>query len=126
MFLPKAVYEPLPYLYFALSIFIIVQQSHWVLALSALLFYLAGCVVLIKRSENRRKDTQRKTLNHFRLPVTLYEFLPFIYIACAVAVVVNTVTPVPQIVASAIFVVAVRNLVCRYVNRHRFPRPHHL
>lgn len=117
MYLPKALYEPLPYFYFALSLFILFQESHWAFSLSALLFYFAGSVVLVKRSEHRRKDKQRITLDHYKLPETLYEFLPFIYIAMGVVLVISFPAPMPQLVSAILFIIAIRNLVCRHMNR---------
>ena len=60
MFVPKVIYENLPYAYFIISGYLLTYEMTWPVMISAVLFYSAGCITLVSRSANRRIDKQKK------------------------------------------------------------------
>ncbi|WP_286269069.1 hypothetical protein [Thalassotalea hakodatensis] len=120
MQLPKSIYENLPYLYFLISgaLLTLGETSH-VFIFSAFIFYMAACIVLVKRSAFRRLDKQYRKQNKRWLPELIYEYLPFVYLAIGVFLLMIGTSDLLQFSAFALIVWAVRNLVCRRHNRQR-------
>ena len=117
MFLPKAVYENLPYVYFIFSGFLLTFEMTWPILFSASLFYSAGCITLVSRSANRRRDKQKKLGIKNKIPEMLYEYLPYIYSAIGIFTIMITKNALFQFCAFTLLVLAVRNLLCRHKNR---------
>lgn len=120
MQLPQPIYENLPYVYFLLSgaLLTLGNRSH-VFIFSAFIFYMAACIVLVKRSAFRRLDKQYRKQNKRWLPELIYEYLPYVYIAIGVFLLMVATTDIVQFSAFALIVWAVRNLLCRRHNRNR-------
>lgn len=120
--LPKVIYENLPYLYFLVSGALLVIGDSWALIFSAALFYSVACIVLVTRSANRRRDKSNgKHLIRHKLPEFIYEYLPYGYGAISIFTLMSTKHPVFQFIAFALFVLALRNLMCRHNNRTKEP-----
>lgn len=120
VFYPKFIYENLPYLYFLICAYLLSFYGSWMVYASAGLFYLVGCITLVKRSENRRvdrfKDNQNKSQ---RLPLFVYEYLPYTYFAIAMMLVLKTSEPILQFLAFCLMIIALRNLLFRVNNRRK-------
>ena len=117
MFLPKVVYENLPYVYFIFSGFLLTFEMTWPILFSASLFYSAGCITLVSRSANRRCDKHNKLGIKNKVPEMLYEYLPYIYSAIGIFTIMITKNALFQFCAFTLLVLAVRNLLCRHQNR---------
>ena len=84
MYIPKSLYEALPYLYIAIGLLVYRLIDSPLVYLCAALLYTAGALIWITRSAFRRKNSRHLVENRkhrIRFPDRLYEFLPFIYIA---------------------------------------------
>ncbi|GLX80068.1 hypothetical protein tinsulaeT_34080 [Thalassotalea insulae] len=119
MVLPKVIYENLPYLYFLLSGALLAYGDSWYYIFSGAIFYIVACVVLVTRSAHRRLDKQNYRAIKHALPELLYEYLPYTYGAIGIFILMSTRQPILQFVAFALFVLALRNLVCRRTNRSK-------
>jgi hypothetical protein len=117
LFLPKVVYENLPYVYFIFSGFLLTFEMTWPILFSANLFYSAGCITLVSRSANRRLDRQKNLGIKHKIPELLYEYLPYIYSAIGIFTIMITKNALFQFCAFTLLVLAVRNLLCRHKNR---------
>lgn len=87
----KSLYEALPYLYIAISIIIFMLLGGPLIYFSAAALYCAGALVWVTRSAYRRKNSRHCIENRkerLRFPERLYEFLPFIYLAIGVVILV--------------------------------------
>ncbi len=119
MFIPKAVYENLPFSYFIISGYLLTFDMTWPMLISAGLFYSAGCITLVTRSAHRRLDKQKKLGIKYKIPDLIYEYLPYTYGAIAIFTLMVTKVPLFQFCAFTLLVLAVRNLLCRHNNRCR-------
>lgn len=119
MELPKVVYENLPYGYFVISGALFTLGDSWPLIFSGGIFYLAACIVLVKRSAYRRLDKLRKQPKRVWLPELLYEYLPFAYGAIGILILMSSPSDMWQFCAFVLLIWALRNLVCRHNNRTR-------
>lgn len=117
LFLPKIVYENLPYVYFILSGYLLTFEMTWPILFSASLFYSAACITLVSRSANRRLDKQKQLGIKNKIPELLYEYLPYIYSAIGIFTIIITKNALFQFGAFTLLVLAVRNLLCRHNNR---------
>ena len=117
MFVPKVIYENLPYAYFIISGYLLTYEMTWPVMISAGLFYSAGCITLVSRSANRRIDKQKKLGIRNKIPELLYEYLPYIYSAVGVFTIMITKNALFQFCAFSLLVLAVRNILCRHNNR---------
>lgn len=120
MFYPKFIYENLPYAYFLVCAYLLAFYDTWTVFASAGLFYCAGCITLVTRSEYRRLDRYKD--NHDKkntLPETLYEYLPYIYFAVGMIIILKTTLPALQFLAFCLMIVALRNLLFRMSNRRK-------
>jgi hypothetical protein len=82
--LPEKIYEVLPYTYVGVGISIMLGLDSWLALLSGLLITLAGAVVWILRSNNRRSDIKDAREKYGGvLPFWFYEMLPFSYVMLA-------------------------------------------
>ena len=117
LFLPKVVYENLPYAYFILSGYLLTFEMTWPVLFSASLFYSAGCITLVSRSANRRLDKQKNLGIKNKIPELLYEYLPYIYSALGIFTIMITQNALFQFFAFTLLVLAVRNILCRHNNR---------
>lgn len=89
MYLPKSLYEALPYLYIASGVAIFMAIGGPWVYLSASLLYAAGALVWVTRSAYRRKNSRHRIRNRkgrVRFPEQLYEYLPFIYLGLGLVV----------------------------------------
>jgi len=122
IFFPKVIYENLPYLYFMISGGLLFKASSFSMYFSAGLFYTAACIVLVNRSSYRRKDKKQKIkLFKRQLPLVLYEYLPYFCCATAIIILKKLEEPLILLIAFALLVFALRNLMCRWSNRTRAP-----
>lgn len=121
MVLPKAIYENLPYLYFLASGGLLVLGNGWALIFSAGVFYAVACIVLVSRSAHRRLDKHKAQSIKYLFPELIYEYLPYIYAAVGIFVLMSTVKPFYQFAAFSLLILALRNLLCRKSNRAKSP-----
>jgi hypothetical protein len=117
LFVPKFIYENLPFAYFIVSGYLLTFDMTWPMLTSAGLFYSAGCIMLVKRSASRRLDKQKQLGIKNKLPELLYEYLPYIYSAVGVFTIMVTKNALFQFCAFTLIVLAIRNLLCRHSNR---------
>ena len=75
--IPKKLYETLPYLYMAIGVLVLFVLGNYFALFSGLMFFMAGSLIWILRSDHRRASRK----HHGPLPHWLYELLPFIYAA---------------------------------------------
>jgi len=83
MMIPKVIYEISPYVYMAGGLAEITYFKTLVTTGSGLLFYVAGALIWVLRSNNRRTDPEgmRKLINSNQ---SFYELKPFFLIAMGV------------------------------------------
>lgn len=117
LFVPKTLYENLPFAYFIVSGYLLTFNMTWPMLISAALFYSAACVTLVTRSACRRLDKQKKLGIKNKIPELFYEYLPYIYNAIGVFTLMVTKNSLFQFFAFTLIVLAVRNLLCRHNNR---------
>ncbi|MEH6649297.1 MAG: hypothetical protein V7707_04635 [Motiliproteus sp.] len=92
MYIHKSVYEALPYFYITASIVIFFVLDNPLIYFSAAALYCAGALVWVTRSAYRRKNSRfciENRKGRLRFPERLYEFLPFIYLAIGVVIIVT-------------------------------------
>jgi len=119
--LPKVVYENLPYGYFIISGYLLSIGKAWPMFFSAILFYCAGCITLVVRSAHRRLDKHPTKLLRHVLPELIYEYMPYGLAAIGIFILMITANPIFQFAAFTLFVIALRNLMCRHNNRRKKP-----
>jgi len=119
VFLPKSIYENLPYIYFLISGALLVLGEEKVLKASAAIFYSAACIVLVTRSAHRRLDTSKGKSAKHQLPEIIYEYLPYCYCAIGIFILMAKPQPIYQFIAFALIIFALRNLVFRNKNRRK-------
>lgn len=119
MELPKVVYENLPYGYFLASGALFTMGDSWPLVFSGAIFYLAACIVLVKRSASRRIDKLKHTKKRIWLPELIYEFFPYALSAIGIFFLMTFNHNLVQFFAFSLIVWAIRNLICRHNNRTR-------
>jgi hypothetical protein len=124
VFFPKIVYENLPYIYFIICAYLLAFYDDWVIYSSAGLFYLVACIMLVKRSDSRRVDRFKdnncvKGNNKQILPLFVYEYLPYIYFAIAMTLLLKTSLPILQFLAFCLMIIALRNMLLRINNRRK-------
>ncbi len=120
MFYPKFIYENLPYAYFLVCGYLLAFYDTWVVFISAGLFYCAGCITLVTRSGHRRLDRHKDSPNNKKtLPEALYEYLPYIYFAVAMVIILKTKLAALQFLAFCLMIIALRNLIFRKNNRRK-------
>lgn len=112
----KPVYEGLPYFYFLTSGCLLASGDSVAVMLSAILFYGAGCVTLVTRSYHRRLDKPSESKQYF-IPDQIYEYIPYVTVAVAIFLFLNTTNAYIQLIAFAMGVLAVRILLFRHNNR---------
>ena len=89
--LPTLLYEMLPIMCLFLGVLLLNMAHEFLLLFSAVLFYWAGAITWMMRSEYRRTDDQNiiaHTLLFF--PELLYEILPFINLFIGIILLRNT------------------------------------
>ena len=118
MILPKALYEILPYGYMSAGVAEIGYFKTFISTGSGLLFFMAGALIWVLRSNHRRTDPKaaRKSLDHNQ---SMYELKPFICIAISVLMFtwVNNWVALPVAAMFSLFGLYV--LVQRSVNRNK-------
>ncbi|GHE77595.1 hypothetical protein [Thalassotalea profundi] len=116
MKLSKPVYEKLPYIYFLISALLLMSGDNIALMLSAILFYGAGCITLVKRSHHRRLDKPRN-IKEYVLPDVVYEYLPYLFGALAILSFLHSANPYIQLCSFSIGLLALRIILFRHINR---------
>ncbi|MBZ9612519.1 hypothetical protein [Rheinheimera maricola] len=82
--LPMKLYEILPYGYVAAGSSVMLSVESWLALVSGLLIMIAGAVIWVLRSDNRRSDMRNAREKYGGvLPFWLYELLPFSYFILA-------------------------------------------
>lgn len=123
MYYPKFIYENLPYAYFLICAYLLAFYDTWAVFVSAGLFYCAGCITLVTRSSYRRidrhKDGQNTPHKKNILPELLYEYLPYIYFAIGMVVIIKTTSAALQFLGFCLMIIALRNLLFRLNNRRK-------
>ena len=117
MFFPKSIYETIPYLYLFTGAYLLAFYDAWEVYIPAGLFYLIGSIMLVKRSDYRRID-RLKSLKQ-TLPLPVYEYLPYLYLAISMTVLVKSHVPWLQFLAFCLMMIALRNMLFRMGNRHK-------
>lgn len=76
--------------------------------------------MLVQRSNYRRIDRYKGALNSQQaLPVLIYEYLPYVYAATAMILLLKTEQAILQFLALCLMIVALRNLLFRRNNRRK-------
>lgn len=120
VFYPKSIYENSPYLCFLISAYLLAFYDTWMVYTSVGIFYFVGCFMLVQRSNYRRIDRYKGTLNSQQaLPVLIYEYLPYVYAATAMILLLKTEQAILQFLALCLMIVALRNLLFRRNNRRK-------
>jgi len=120
VFFPKAIYENLPYFYLLICAYLLAYYDTWPVYASASLFYIAGCITLVTRSDYRRVDRFKDGKNCKQtLPTVIYEYLPYTYFAVAMLLLLKTEHPALKFSAFCLMIVALRNLLLRVNNRRK-------
>lgn len=119
LFVPRAIYENLPFAYYIVSGYLLTFEMTWPILISAGLFYSAGCITLVTRSANRRMDKYKDQSKQYKIPLLFYEYLPYTYGAIGIFTLMITKNSLFQFGAFTLIVLAVRNLLCRHNNRCR-------
>lgn len=118
--LPTKIYEPLPYSYMLAGLISMVLLPSLLGVVSGALFFLAGALVWIVRSEHRREDDVFAERKNGPVPFWGYELLPF---ACLLLALTIFVLPFSQLYypsAAILLVVGVQIWITRNVQRrHR-------
>ncbi|MEH8018723.1 hypothetical protein MN202_15890 [Rheinheimera muenzenbergensis] len=85
--LPSKLYEALPYVYIGTGVAVLLNYGNWLAVVCALLLTLAGAVIWILRSDNRRSDVKGARYKYGgKLPFWYYEMLPFLCVMSALFV----------------------------------------
>ena len=120
MFYPKSIYENAPYLCFLISAYLLAFYNTSMVFISAGIFYLVGCIMVVQRSNYRRVDRFKDAPNSQQtLPVLIYEYLPYLYVAIAIILLLKTEQAMLQFLALCLMITALRNLIFRRNNRRR-------
>jgi len=117
MFFPKIIYETIPYLYFFFGTYLLAFYDSWVVYAPVALFYLGASIMFVKRSDYRRGDRLRHVKQTLPLPV--YEYLPYFYLALSITVLIKSHAPWLQFLAFCLMIIALRNMLYRMGNRHK-------
>ncbi|WP_143870790.1 hypothetical protein [Catenovulum sediminis] len=78
--LPKLIYEPYPFILFALSLICFILRIESMYFWASLLMIISSYFI-IQRSNYRRQDATEEDTTEYKIPATLYEVLPYAYIA---------------------------------------------
>ncbi|MGB1261575.1 MAG: hypothetical protein ACPG52_01590 [Cognaticolwellia sp.] len=120
MFYPKFIYENLPYLYFIIAVYLLAFYDAWVVYASSALFYVVGAIMLVTRSSHRRVDRYKDGKNiKATLPTVIYEYLPYVYLASSVTLLLKVQIHVVQFIAFCLMILALRNIILRVNNRKK-------
>lgn len=115
--LPKSVYETLPYMYLGGGMSEVVYFDSMVAMFSGVLFFVAGAMVWVMRSNHRRKDVEIKRKQHGRFPEAVYEFVPFMYLALGTALLAFGGTPLFYPSAALFVAAGAQTLIVRSIYR---------
>ena len=100
--LPKFIYESLAYINLSIGVAeICFFHSFWT-AFSGAMFFGAGAVMWVLRSDNRRKDTRTKARYQYKRGRELYEIKPFFYIVFGLLVTNWIDTPTLHLAGAAV------------------------
>lgn len=94
--LPKRFYEALPYIYILSALAVMAFTDGGLVYLFAAILYACGAAVWVMRSAYRRKTSPAMVHNRkgfVLFPAYIYEYLPFIYLAAGVLVLLNVSPP---------------------------------
>jgi len=122
--LPTLLYEMLPIMCLFFGVLLLNMAHELLLLFSAVLFYWAGAITWMMRSEYRRTDDQNiivHTLLFF--PELLYEMLPFINLFIGIILIRNTQLPYSTIAGTILILWALYCAAKRYVYRSHVYRP---
>jgi len=122
--LPTLLYEMLPIMCLFLGVLLLNMAHEFLLLFSAVLFYWAGAITWMMRSEYRRTDDQNvivHTLLFF--PELLYEILPFINLFIGIILLRNTQQLYLAIAGTILILWALYCATQRYVYRCHVYRP---
>ena len=117
-------YEMLPIMCLFFGVLLLNMAHELLLLFSAVLFYWAGAITWMMRSEYRRTDDQNiivHTLLFF--PELLYEMLPFINLFIGIILIRNTQLPYSTIAGTILILWAFYCATKRYVYRCHVYRP---
>jgi hypothetical protein len=115
--LPKFIYESLPYINLAIGVAeICFFHSFWT-ALSGAMFFGAGAVMWVLRSDNRRKDKRTKIRYQYNRGRELYEIKPFFYIVFGLLVTNWLNTPTLHLAGAAVALFGLYLLLKRGIYR---------
>ncbi len=81
----KSIYEILPSAYLMLGSGSVIWHHNSLGLFGGALLFILGAVIWVMRSNYRRTDEDRLPNKSFTLPETLYEFIPFLFIAIALS-----------------------------------------
>jgi hypothetical protein len=119
--LSKPLYEILPLGYIVIgSTSILLLEEGWAMVAAFTVFYL-GTKVYNMRSQNRRTDPMRKRKKG-KVPVSLYNTLPFVYLFIAVIVLKSSATGLATVISLSLMSYSVYVLMRRAAyRRHQLP-----
>ncbi|MFO6423084.1 hypothetical protein [Motilimonas sp. KMU-193] len=116
--LSKMTYELLPMTYLVAGVGSIsmLETSYGIIA--GTILYSVGALVWVMRSNYRRTDQRRQPRRSlFLLPEWLYEFIPFLLIACAAFIIQLSHQFAATIAATLLTLYAMHKLYLRYQHR---------
>lgn len=119
--LPKPIYELMPYFYLSGGITEIYYLQSTIATVSGVLFFVAGAMIWILRSNHRRCDSQLSRKRDARLPEELYEMLPFLYMLVGALLVTFSTSYLLYAIAALLFLAGLHFVVVRTVHRRTEP-----
>lgn len=117
--LSKMTYELLPttYLVAGIGSISMLETSYGIIA--GAILYSVGALVWVMRSNYRRTDERRHPKKSLiMLPEWLYEFVPFLLIACSAVIIQLSQQFAATISATVLTLYAMHKLYLRYQHRH--------
>lgn len=112
----KSVYEILPFAYISIGTACILMLEQKAAIFFAMIVFALGSKIYNMRSQNRRTDPVRKRKSG-KLPTSVYNFVPFIYLFAATVIFKLYPTKVGAVIGTGLMVYSLYILIQRSSNR---------
>jgi hypothetical protein len=111
--LPRAIYEILPSGYLSAGTGSMLLLEPWLAHVGGALLFCMGALIWVLRSNYRRYDKYKKSFARKTkaIPEPVYEFIPFLYLACSVLI-LSLLFNTPALIVAAL--AGCRGLVLLY------------